>query len=228
MLRIFNIAILAIATTNIWAVDSRHWLSNFNIFAGYGYFNYHEINDQLDTYHSMDGIANLPNIGLDFEYGAMNFITKNQLSFSYNTYEKNESWKERKLAFRDIQYQLKAGYAVINNQYIRFFPFAGFLAQYQSINTDFNYVIRFIKCFFQYKNTYSNLTLGIIYGVSCELGLPLKMNILKNIKTGFDTGWTLPFQNKKWWINGNRINYPQYAPKSNFRYFWNLKLIYRI
>ena len=228
MLKILKFVFIVICTTNVWAMDNSQWLYDFSVFAGYGYFDYHGINDQLDTYHNMDGITYLPNTGFEFEYRSMNFIAKNQLSFSYNTYEKNNLRRAGKLTFWDAQYQLKAGYAILNNPYIRFFPFAGFLAQYQSIKADFNYIIQYYKCFFKYKHSYSNITLGILYGLSCELSLPLKINILKNIKVGFDVGWNIPLENKKWWIDNREIDYPEYAPESNFRYFWDLKIIYHL
>ena len=211
---------------NILAADNNQSSSSFNIFIGYGYFDYHQINNQLDTYHHIDGIKTLPIIGLDLEYIYSNFMLKNQLSASYYKYRANKSWGKQNLKFWEIQDQIKIGYCTVNNQNNRLFPFTGILLQYLAINTDFNYGVKCINCFFQYNHEYSNFNIGILYGISYELSLPLKNNFLQNINIGLDFAGIIPIQNKKWWFDGKKIENTKYVPKGNFRYFGNLKLIY--
>ena len=188
-MKIINILLAALIVmmcfTKLFSEDRNQFSSNFGIFLGYGYFDYHEINNQLDTYHQIDGITLLPNIGMEIEYFSNKFILKNQLSTSYYKFENNETWKEQKITFWDVQDQLRFGYPFLNNQSHHFFPFTGVIVQYQSINTDFNYGLLCVDCFFQLKHEYSNFNIGILYGASYELDLPFKNQILKNLKLCF-------------------------------------------
>lgn len=202
-------------------------IAHHRFYVGYGYFDYDEINTQLSVFHQIDGIKTLPNLGYEVGLEYSKILVSNQISTSLFLHDKQVSQLKQNVLFWEWSDFIKIGYPIAKIYRVRIMPFAGVLFQFQSIRTDFNYGIRSPNCFFQYKHDYNNFTSGLIYGITSDANLFTKKALFKNFSLGLELCGVIPLQNTSWWIDGEKIEGPESIPKSHFRYFANLKLIYQ-
>ena len=71
---VFWVLICITSASTIYAADGSHSSLGYKIYVGYGYFDYYEINNQLEKYHQIDNISNLPILGLEINYMNMGSI----------------------------------------------------------------------------------------------------------------------------------------------------------
>ncbi len=197
------------------------------IFLGYGYFNYAGINQQFKTYHRISGISNLPVAGARWRenYGA--FLVGNTLAGTFTRTNQMAGSFQKKYSAWSLSDNVKISTPILNRGGNLVAPFVGVALNYLKIRTDFNYAIKCPDCFFQYRRNYTSLSAGLLYGISFEHVFLGSDSFWNHLGFGVDVGGTVPFWDKEWRINGQKIGDKALAPEALFKSFAAFRIIIR-
>ncbi len=197
------------------------------IFLGYGYFNYAEINQQFKTFHKISGIGNVPLVGARWRGSRSVFLIENALFGTFSQTNKMAGNFLRKFSAWNIQDNFKLNYPLFERSGNLIAPFAGVTLNYLKIQTQFNYAIKCPDCFFQYRRNYTGLSAGLLYGISFEHIFAGSGQVWRHLGFGLDVGGVFPFWDKEWRINGEKIGDKELAPAALFKNFVAFQVIIR-